>query len=110
MTVETFFTKNLKWITIGLLFLFMIKGIQSCNRGITIKKQDKIYIHDVDSLKTTIIKKDSIIQHQRYQINLADEKVKSADKRADDVKEVASKVKSNTTIKVITPEQNKPNN
>jgi hypothetical protein len=110
MTVETFFTKNLKWITIGLLFLFMIKGIQSCNRGITIKKQDKIYMHDVDSLKTTIIKKDSIIQHQQYQINLADEKVKSADKRADDVKEVASKVKSNTTIKVVTSEQNKPNN
>ena len=110
MTVETFFTKNLRWITLGLLFLFMIKGIQSCNRGTTIKKQDKTYTHIIDSLKTTIVKRDSIIQLQQYQINLADQKVKSADKRADDVKEVASKVKSNTTIKVVTPEQNKNNN
>ena len=110
MNVETFFSKNLRWILIGAIFLLMIKTVQSCNRGMTIKKQTKIYTHDIDSLKNSIIKKDSVIQFQQYQINLADQKVKSADKRADDVKEVASKVKSNTTIKVVTPEQNKTNN
>lgn len=49
-TPQQFFQKNLKWITLGLLVLFLFKSVQSCNRNMGTTITEKEYKHTIDSL------------------------------------------------------------
>ena len=62
MTPEQFFSKNLKWITLALLFLFLIKSIQSCNRDVLLNNNDKNSSYVIDSLENKITKLETALQ------------------------------------------------
>ena len=111
MDVPTFFKKNLRYITIGLMLLFFIKSFQSCNRNMTIKKMDKEIVHLNDSLSTMFgTEKETLIlelracendkQRLEYEVKLANSERDAANKRADAVQSTASKIRENTTIKI----------
>jgi hypothetical protein len=111
MDVQQFFKKNLKYVALILLALFFIKSFQSCNRNMTIKKQDKELVYLSDSLsvmaETTEVAlllqlrdcEDSN-QELEYEVKLANAESDAANKRADAVQSTAEKIRKNTTIKI----------
>lgn len=104
VTPEQFFSKNLKWFALALLFLFLFKTMQSCNRKTIINKGAKEYIHTIDSLehKYNNCYKDSqdSLKKLNYELKLANEQVKAANERAAAVQSAVEKMRSNTTITV----------
>ena len=100
MTPEQLFSKNLKWITLLLLFLFLLKSVQSCNRNMTISIKEKQYTHIVDSLKTQYIELEKINSQLEFELKLQKEKAGEADKRATAVQSMAEKIRANTTTTV----------
>ena len=104
MTPEQFFTKNLKYITLILLFLLLFKFAQNCNRNMSSNITQKEYMHVIDSLKTkynNLEKKTTIdINQLQFELKLQSEKAGAADKRAEAVQSVAEKIKANTTVNV----------
>jgi hypothetical protein len=109
--MEKWIKKNLRWIAMVLLFLFLIKSVQSCvqkssiiriKKNLTAQcdtiKQKNVVI--IDSLKKEILTKDFIIQDLTFELKIAGVKVDEAQKRADAVQRTAEKVKSNTTIEI----------
>jgi len=111
MDVPTFFSKNLKWITLIVVALFFIKSFQSCNRNMTIKKMDKEIVHLNDSLSTMFgTEKETLvlrlmdceddIQRLEYEVKLANSERDAANRRADAVQSTAEKIRDNTTIKI----------
>lgn len=121
--MEKWLKKNLRYITIILLALFLVKNVQSCNRKMTIRTQERnltsncdsllslkkeiIYSKDlqIDSLEKEILTKDFIIIDLTNELKIAGVKVDAADRRADAVQRTAEKVKSNTTIEIRGAEQ-----
>lgn len=106
-TPAQFFSKNLKWITLIIFVLFLFKSVQSCNRNTLLSLDKKQYIEIIDSLKMLEKESQDSIKKLNFELKLFEEKNKSlsvqvgdANKRADDAKEIASKVKSNTTVVV----------
>jgi len=104
MTPEQFFTKNMKWIALVLLFLLLFKFMQSCNRNMGASIKEKQYTHIIDSLtiKYNVLEKESTatITQLQYELKLAEEKANAADKRAGAVQSVAEKIRANTTTTV----------
>jgi uncharacterized membrane protein YhiD involved in acid resistance len=100
MALEQFFVKNLKWITLALLFLFLLKSVQSCNRNTTISIKDKQYTHVIDSLKKQYVDLKMINSQLEFELKLQKEKAGEADKRAIAVQSVAEKIRANTTTTV----------
>lgn len=104
MTPEQFFTKNMKWIALGLLFLFLFKSMQSCNRKTSLSMTQKEYIHTIDSLniKYNKLEKETTatITQLQYELKLQSERAGEADKRATAVQSVAEKIRANTTTTV----------
>jgi len=104
MTSEQFFTKNMKWIALALLFLLAIKSMQSCNRGTQLNMSKGTYIHQIDSLKKQYVDyreaaQDSI-KKLNFQLQLANQQAKSSDEKASAVQSAVEKLKSNTTVVV----------
>lgn len=105
-TPKEFISKNLKWITLGLLLLFMFKFIQSCNRGTEVGIQKAKYEIRVDSLtKQTQIYQDSVKQ-LNFELKIANNSALSANEKAAAVQSAVEKLKSNTTITVRGADKN----
>ena len=104
-TPEQFFSKNMKWFALALLFLFLFKSTQSCNRKMQLDMGTKGYIEQIDSLKKlhTEYKETSqdSIQKLNFELRMANEHAKSADQRANAVQSAVEKIKSNTTTTVV---------
>jgi len=103
-TPEQFFTKNMKWIALALVFLLVFSSIRSCNRKMQLSIGSKQYIEQIDSLKNLYsnckeTSQDSI-KKLNFELQLAKEQVKSANDRATAVQSAVEKIKSNTTITV----------
>jgi hypothetical protein len=103
-TPEQFFTKNMKWIALILLFLVLFKFVQGCNRNMGSSIKEKQYIHTIDSLnkKYNNLKEESTdsIKKLNFQLELAGQQVKSANEKANAVQSAVEKLRSNTTITV----------
>ena len=103
-TPEQFFAKNMKWIALALLVLFLFKSAQSCNRNMGSSIKEKQYTHIIDSLNTKYnnLEKQSTatISQLQYELKLQEEKASAADKRAGAVQSVAEKIRANTTTTV----------
>jgi len=116
--MEKWLKKNLKYITIILLALFLIKNVQSCNRKMTIRIQEKnlttncdslLNLKDkvissknleIDSLERENLTKDFIIIDLTNELKIAGVKVDAAERRAEAVQRTAERVKTNTTIQI----------
>lgn len=104
MTPKDFFSKNMKWIALGLFFLFMLKSIQSCNRGTLLDMDKKQYIHIIDSLTIKYdryykLSQDSI-KELNFELRMANKNAESANDKANAVQNAVEKFKTNTTIVV----------
>lgn len=99
-TPEQFFSKNMKWFTLALLFLFLFKFTQSCNRKTKLDMGTKQYIEQIDSLKNLYINSQDSIKKINFELKLAKEQAKGANDRASAVQNAVEKLKSNTTITV----------
>jgi len=107
-TPQEFFSKNLKWITIGLLILFLFKFTQSCNRNMSLNIIETKHTVVIDSLENVIdsIQTDYFFLQREYEIasekfnfelKLEQSKADAANQRAASIQSVAEKIKSNTT-------------
>lgn len=110
--------KNLKYITILFVFLFLFKSFQSCNRNMTINtiekkntvvldsvskefKADLFLLNtEVDSLKKEVLVRDYMIINLEKDLEIAGVKTTAAERRADAVQRTAERVKSNTTTTI----------
>jgi competence protein ComGC len=104
MTPEQFFSKNMKWFALALLFLFLFKTTQSCNRKMQLNIGTKQYVEQIDSLKKLYnnYREDTqdSIKKLNFELKLSKEQVKAANDRASAVQSAVEKIKSNTTITV----------
>lgn len=111
MTAQDFFKKNLRYITIGLFVVFMLKSFQSCNRNMEVKKLTKENAYLVDSLNTMHSTEKATLLFQledcndtrkqlEYEVKLANAGKVSANRRADAVQSTAEKVRDNTTTTI----------
>jgi len=116
--MEKWLKKNLKWITIILLILYMFKNFQSCNRKMSLNIQEKNMTENCDSLQDILhneinvlnvyvdsiaqenLTKKFMIQDLRSDLKIAGIKADEAQRRADAVQKTAESVRSNTTIEV----------
>jgi len=109
--MEKWLKKNLKYIAIVFLALFLIKTVQSCNRKMSLKivernlttNYDSIVLEKntiIDSLETEILTRDFIIKDQINDLKIAGVKVDEAQRRADAVQRTAEKIRTNTTIEI----------
>jgi len=126
--MEKWLKKNLKYVTLVLLALFLLKNTQSCNRKMALRTQEKnlsiehdsivkeknTYIYSlentIDSLETENLTKDFLIKDLSNDLKIAGVRVDAADRRADAVQRTAEKVKSNTTIEIKGAEQDTTTN
>jgi hypothetical protein len=104
-TPENFISKNLKWFALIFLFLFLVKSVQSCNRGTQIKTTKAEYSHYVDSMKNVEKQYITRIDSLNFELRFEKEKTFSARERADAIQNAVEKVKTNTTITVKGAEQ-----
>ncbi|HPI81810.1 MAG TPA: hypothetical protein PK122_01055 [Candidatus Paceibacterota bacterium] len=116
--MEKWLKKNLKWITLALVFLFFIKSFQSCNRKATIRIQNKnlseqcdslLQIKDqiikeknfiIDSLDNEILTREFLIKDLTTDLKIAGIKVDEAQRRAEAVQRTAERIRTNTTIEI----------
>ena len=121
--MEKWLRKNLKYITLILLALFLIKNTQSCNRKMSIRILEKNLTTECDSLLTvkdqTIAEKnleinaylknqvvqDYYIKDLENELKIAGVKVDAAERRANAVQQTAEKIRTNTTIQIKGAEQ-----
>jgi len=111
MNTETFFSKNLKYIALILLALFLIKTTQSCNREMANKRMVKENAYIVDSLNTIIDTDKGTyilqleecndkVQELEYEVKLANSEKEAANRRANAVQSTAEKIRENTSITI----------
>lgn len=103
--MEKWFNKNLKWIALILLVLFVFKSAQSCSRNMKLNISDKEYIHTIDSLNQKYnnyyeLTQDSI-KKLNFELKLANEHARSANDKADAVQSAVEKIRANTTTTVV---------
>jgi hypothetical protein len=109
--MEKWLRKNLKYITLILLALFLIKNTQSCNRKMSIRIMEKNLTTECDSLLMSrdhmieSLQKDKVIQEYyikdlENELKIAGVKVDAAEKRASAVQQTAEKIRTNTTIQI----------
>ena len=86
ITPLEFFEKNMRYIALVLLLLLVFKGVQSCNRGMSLNIKSEQYIHEIDSLKKQYVDYKEIAQDSIKRLNFelifAKEQVKSANDKA----------------------------
>lgn len=71
-TPQEWFAKNLKWITILLLVMFLFKTAQSCTRSMNIAATERKTAHTIDSLT----KKADILE-RKLELTEAELKIKN---------------------------------
>ena len=116
--MERWLKKNLRYIAIILLIFSLFKTVQSCNRKMSIRIQDKnlseicdsivnekdkVIVEKnivIDSLENEITIRDFMIKDYENELKIAGVKVNEAEKRAESILSVAEKIKTNTTIEV----------
>jgi hypothetical protein len=109
--MENWIKKNLRYITIAFIALFMIKNVQSCNRKMSLKIQTKNLTEMcdsissskdiiIDSLNNEILSREFLIKDLSTELRIAGVKYDEAQKRADAIQKTASSIRSNTTIEV----------
>lgn len=105
MTPAQFLEKNYKWFALAFLALFIIKSIQSCNRGTQLRMSSSDYIEKIDSLEKTLNIQSKYCQDSirslNFELRMEREKAESADQRANAVQNAVEKIKSNTTTTVV---------
>ena len=108
---QSFIEKNLVYITIIVVFLFIFKTTQSCNRNMkNIKLTNDIeYLQDSlnifhGSEKTLLLEQldiaDDSIKELNYELRLAKDRVDAANRRANAIQSTAEKIKDNTNITI----------
>lgn len=116
--MEKWLKKNVRYITIILLGLFILKSIQGCNRKMSLSIQEKKFMIEKDSLinlnknlkisnefiedslKLEITARDYMIKDFTNDLKIAGVRVDEAQKRADAILRTAEKIKTNTIIEV----------
>jgi hypothetical protein len=116
--MEKWFKKNLHYITILFVCLFLIKNVQSCNRKMSLKIQNKNLSEvcdsitnlkdqrinnqnfEIDSLNREILSREFLIKDLSTELKIAGVKYDEAQKRADAIQKTASSIRANTTIEV----------
>jgi len=109
--MERWLSRNLKWITVILFFLFCIKSFQSCSRKVSLRIQEKKLTNycdsvvnqknkEIDSLNKENLAKSFLLMDLKNELKIAGVKYDEAQKRADAVQKTASSVRSNTTIEI----------
>lgn len=66
--MENWLKRNLKYITILFLFLFLIKNTQNCNRGMSMRIMERNHLEIVDSLGGNIDSLNQEIRSRDYRI------------------------------------------
>jgi hypothetical protein len=121
--MEKWLRKNLKYITLILLVLLLLKTTQSCNRKMSLRITEKNLSEVCDSL---LMIKDQVIMEKTLEINaylknqvvmdyyikdlenelkIAGVKVDAAERRANAIQQTAEKIRTNTTIEIKGAEQ-----
>ncbi len=126
--MERWLRKNLRYITLVLLALFLLKNTQSCNRKMALRTLEKNLIEEcdsitnmkdgiiseklliIDSLEQENLTKDFLIKDLENDLEVAGVRVNAAERRADAVQQTAEAVKANTTIEVKGVERDTTNN
>jgi len=121
--MEKWLKKNLKYITLIFLALFLIKNTQSCNRKMSLRILEKDLSEQCDSLLTikdeiiskktleiTNLQKNQVVQDYyikdlENELKIAGVKVDAAERRANAVQQTAEKIRANTTIQIKGAEQ-----
>ncbi len=109
--MEKWLSKNLKWITLILLFLLCIKTFQSCTRKTSLRIQEKKLTHIcdsiigyknivIDSLQKSNLEKYFLIIDLKNELKVAGVKYDEAQKRADAIQKTAAAIRANTTIEI----------
>ena len=104
-TPQEFFSKNLKYITIGLFVLFLFKSVQSCNRDTALSIDKKQYIHVIDSLDKKIRVLDDSVKDLNTELKIANIRVQAAEKNVNDVNKAASNKSDVYVTNKITPNE-----
>ena len=99
-TPQEFFEKNMKWVALAFLILFLFKSVQSCNRNMSTTMAIKKDKYTIDSLSKDVYNLKSENKELKLQLSFQKEKVGEANKRAEAIQSVAEKIKSNTTTTV----------
>jgi hypothetical protein len=111
MDITTIFSpKNLKWITIFLLFAFLFKTCQSWNRSNDVTKLEKKVTYVQDSLTNKVKNLNDSIKNLNFEYKMAIERAKAAEDKAKAVQSTAEKVKANTTISIQQQSNEKKDN
>lgn len=104
-TPQHFFSKNMKWLMIAFLILFLFKSVQSCNRNMQLNITTNQYVEHLDSLQNLYNdyykESQDSIKKLNFELQLAREHVKSANEKAYAVQSAVEKIKSNTTTTVV---------
>lgn len=116
--MEKWLKKNLRYITIILLGLFILKSIQGCNRKMSLSIREKNFMIEKDSLinlnkhlkisnkfiedslKLEITTRDFIIKDFINDLKIAGVRVDEAQKRVDAIQRTVEKIKTNTIIEI----------
>lgn len=116
--MEKWLNKNLRYITIAFIALFLIKNVQSCNRKMSLNIQTKNLTEacdsitalktqkitelgkEIDSLNKEILAREFLIKDLSTELKIAGVKYDEAQKRADAIQKTASSIRANTTIEV----------
>jgi len=121
--MEKWLRKNLKYVTLIFIALFLLKTTQSCNRKMSIRTLEKNLTTECDSL---LMVKDQVIMEKTLEIDayiknqvvqdyyikdlenelkIAGVKVDAAERRANAIQQTAEKIRTNTTIEIKGAEQ-----
>jgi len=100
-TPEQFFSKNLKWITLALFVLFMIKSIQSCNRGMKLRISNDAYTKQIDSINNLYKNGQDSIKKLNFELKLSKERAEFAEEKSKAIQNTVEKLKANTTTTVV---------
>lgn len=110
--------KNLRYITIIIFALLLLKSVQSCNRKMSLNTADKkhkievdsikkefngvisVYENEIDSLEGELVARDFMIKDLTADLKIAGVKVNAAERRANAIQKTAESIKANTTIEV----------
>ena len=104
-------TKNLKWITIVFIVLFLFKTCESCNRGSKINSQSKKLTalcdstsHAKDSIINLLYKDNQVkaylIKDLYTELKIAGIKIDESEKRNEAIRETVKNLRTNTTIEI----------
>lgn len=109
--MEIWIKKNLRYITIAFIVLFLFKSMQGCSRKMANTKQKKYYTEKidslnkinmkiVDSLNNEILVRTFLIKDLSSELKISGIKYDEAQKRADAVQKTVSSIRTNTTIEI----------